>query len=290
MVVQGCQTLRRTPNSLIDVRETSMHILVAVKYVPDTDEIRIDEATGTMVREGIPGIINPLDLYAVEEALRLKEKWGGEITVLSMGPPAAEEALREALSMGVDQAFLLTDRRFAGADTWATAYTLSRAAEKLGPFDLILCGERATDGETGQVGPELGAMLGFPVITYVSQIEGLPPLSEDNPGLIRCRRLTEDGYQIVEAPLPALLTVIKEINEPRLPTFSGKLRSRQATIPRLTLDDLGLESKRTGLAGSPTRVVKVFYPSLSRDTRMVKAPPEKAVEEIVSFLKGHALL
>lgn len=267
-----------------------MRILVAVKYVPDTDEIRIDEETGTMVREGIPGIINPLDLYAVEEALRLKGKWGGEIIALSMGPRAAEEALREALSMGVDRAFLLTDRRFAGADTWATAYTLSRAAEKLGPFDLILCGERATDGETGQVGPELGAMLGLPVITYVSQIEDLSPEADRQPGLIRCLRLTEEGYQCVEAPLPALLTVIKEINEPRLPTFSGKLRARQATIPQLTLEDLGLEPKRTGLAGSPTRVVKVFYPSLARATRTVNAPPEKAVDEILSFVKEKALL
>ncbi|MBC7098988.1 electron transfer flavoprotein subunit beta/FixA family protein [Candidatus Bipolaricaulota bacterium] len=267
-----------------------MKILVAVKYVPDTDEIRIDEATGTMVREGIPGIINPLDLYAVEEALRLKEKWGGEIVVISMGPPAAEEGLREALSMGVDRAFLLTDRRFAGADTWATAHTLSRAAEKLGPFDLILCGERATDGETGQVGPELGAMLGLPVITYVSKIEDLYPPNGGKGGLIRCRRLTEEGYQLLEAPLPALLAVIKEINEPRLPTFSEKLRARSATIPHLTLDDLDLEPEKTGLAGSPTRVVKVFYPSLSRATRTVTAPPEKAAEEILSFLEEKTLL
>ena len=267
-----------------------MNILVTVKYVPDTDEIRIDEATGTMIREGIPGIINPLDLYAVEEALRLRERYSGEIVALSMGPPRAEEALREALSMGVDRAFLLTDRRFAGADTWATAHTLSRAAEKLGPFDLILCGERATDGETGQVGPELGAMLGFPVITYVSQIEDLYQPNGGGGGWIRCRRLTEKGYQLLEAPLPALLTVVKEINEPRLPIFSGKLRARQATIPRLTLDDLGLEPERTGLAGSPTRVIKVFYPSLSRATRTVNVPPEKAVEEIFSFLEEKALL
>lgn len=267
-----------------------MRILVMVKYVPDTDEIRIDEETGTMVREGIPGIINPLDLYAVEAALRLRESYGGEIVALSMGPPAAEEALREALSMGVHQAFLLTDRRFAGADTWATAYTLSCAAEKLGPFDLILCGERATDGETGQVGPELGAMLNLPVATYVSKVEGLKPPQGEDPGWIRVRRLTEEGYQLVEAPLPALLTVVKEINEPRLPTFLGKLSARQAEVPRLVSDDLGLEPKRTGLAGSPTRVVKVFYPSLSRDTVLVNAPPEKAVEAIASFLREHALI
>lgn len=267
-----------------------MHILVTVKYVPDTDEIRIDEETGTMVREGIPGIINPLDLYAVEEALRLREAYGGEITALSMGPPQAEAALREALSMGVDGAFLLTDRRFAGADTWATAYTLSAAARKLGPFDLILCGERATDGETGQVGPELGAMLGLPLVTYVSQIEEAQPPQREDPGWITCRRLTEEGYQLVKAPLPALLTVVKEINEPRLPTFSGKLRSRRAVVPLLALDDLGLEPKEVGLTASPTRVVKVFYPSLSRDTAPVNAPPEKTVEGIISFLREHGLV
>ena len=267
-----------------------MRILVAVKYVPDTDEIRIDEATGTMVREGIPGIINPLDLYAVEAALRLREAYGGEIVALSMGPPAAEEALREALSMGADRAFLLTDCRFAGADTRATAHTLSAAARKLGPFDLVLCGERAIDGETGQVGPELAAMLDLPAITYVSAMEEIRLPQTGNSGWIRCRRLTEEGYQRLEAPLPALLTVVKEINEPRLPTFRGKLSARRAEIRRLTLDDLGLSPEEVGLDGSPTRVVKVFYPTLSRDTVLVNAPPEKAVEEIVSFLREHALI
>jgi len=267
-----------------------MRILVAVKYVPDTDEIRIDEATGTMVREGIPGIINPLDLYAVEEGLRLKEKWGGEIVALSMGPPKATEALREALSMGVDRAVLLTDRRFAGSDTWATAHTLSKAVRKLGHFDLILCGERATDGETGQVGPELGAMLDLPVITYVSRIEDLRPPRGDESGWIRCRRLTEEGYQRIEAPLPALLTVVKEINEPRLPTFRGKSRARRTEIEVLSLEDLALSPQETGLQGSPTRVVKVFYPRLTRDTVMVAESPEKSVERIIDFLREHKLI
>ena len=267
-----------------------MRILVAVKYVPDTDEVRIDEATGTMVREGIPGIINPLDLYAIETALRLKEQHEGEVVALSMGPPQAEVALREALSMAVDQAFLLTDRRFAGADTWATAYTLSYAVKKLGPFDIVLCGERATDGETGQVGPELGTLLGLPVITYVSRIEEVQPPINDAPGWIVCRRLVEEGYQLLEVSLPALLTVVKEIGEPRLPTFWGKLRARQITIPHLTLDDLGLNAEEVGLAGSPTRVVKVFYPSLVRKGVLVNASPEKAVEEILYFFKKYAIL
>ncbi len=267
-----------------------MRILVTAKYVPDTDEIRIDESTGTMVREGVPGIINPLDLYAVEEALRLKEKWGGEIVALSMGPPAAEEALREALSMGIDRAVLLTDRRFAGSDTWATANTLSKAVQRLGYFDLILCGERATDGETGQVGPELGTMLSLPVITYVSKIEHLLPPHGGEQGWIRCRRLTEEGYQRVEAPLPALLTVVKEINEPRLPTFQGKSRARRAKIQHLALEDLDMEVQETGLQGSPTRVVKVFYPSLTRNTVMITDPPEKSVEKIIDFLRRHELI
>ena len=267
-----------------------MRILVAVKYVPDTDEIRIDETTGTVVREGIPGIINPLDLYAVEEGLRLKEKWGGEIVALSMGPPKAAEALREALSMGVDRAVLLTDGRFAGSDTWATANTLSKAVRKLGHFDLILCGERATDGETGQVGPELGAMLDLPVITYVSRIKDLRPPHGGEPGWIRCCRLTEEGYQRLEAPLPALLTVVKEINEPRLPTFRGKSRARRTEIKVLSLEDLALSPQETGLQGSPTRVVKVFYPSLARDTVIVAESPEKSVERIIDFLREHQLI
>jgi len=265
-----------------------MRIVMLVKYVPDTDEIKIDPATGTMVREGIPGIINPLDLYAVEEALRLREDYGGEILALSMGPPAAEGALREALSMGVDRAVLLTDRRFAGSDTWATARTLSAAVRRLGDFDLVLCGERATDGETGQVGPEVGAMLGIPVVTYVSRIEEVCP-AEGGAGRIRCERLTEEGYQLVETTLPALLTVVKEINEPRLPTFRGKLAARRAEIQRLTAEDLGLPPGETGLQGSPTRVVKVFYPSLARDTEMVCEPPERAVERILAFLEQHGL-
>ncbi len=267
-----------------------MQIFVPLKYVPDTDEIRIDETAGTMVREGIPGIINPLDLYAVEEALRLKDRHGGEIVALSMGPPTAEEALREALSMGVDRAVLLTDKLFAGSDTWATANTLSKAVQKLGSFDLILCGERATDGETGQVGPELGAMLGLPVITYVSQIADLRPPHKGRSGWIRCQRLTEEGYQRIEAPLPALLTVIKEINEPRLPTFQRKLTARQAEVQRIVLEDLELGPEKTGLRGSPTRVAKVFYPTLTRNTTMVVDSPERAVDRIVTFLKENGLI
>ncbi|MEM3658312.1 MAG: electron transfer flavoprotein subunit beta/FixA family protein [Candidatus Hadarchaeum sp.] len=267
-----------------------MRILVAIKYVPDTDEIRINEATGTMIREGIPGTINPLDLYAIETALRLREQYGGEVVTISMGPPPAETALREALSMGVDLAFLLTDPHFAGADTWATAYTLSRAVKKLGPFDIALCGERATDGETSQVGPELGTLLDLPVVTYVSQIEEVQPASGDSLGWILCWRLVEEGYQLVEVSLPALLTVVKEIGEPRLPTFLGKLRARQAVIPRLTMDALDLSPKEVGLAGSPTRVAKVFYPSLTRRGVIINLSPEKAVEEILSFLKRCGLL
>lgn len=267
-----------------------MRILVTVKYVPDTDEIRIDEVTGTMVREGIPGIINPMDMYAIEAALQIRERYTGEIIAISMGPPQAEKALREALSMGVDKAFLLTDSRFAGADTWATAYTLSYAARKLGPFDLIICGERATDGETGQVGPELGTMLGLPVVTYVSQIEEIHPPDEISSGRMICRRLVEEGYQRIEVVLPALLTVTKEIGEPRLPSFSGKLFARKAEIPCLTLTDLNLNPDEVGLAGSPTRVVKVFYPSLNRDAVLVNAPPEKAVDEILRFLQNLGLI
>ncbi len=267
-----------------------MRILVTVKNVPDTDEIKIDEQTGTMVREGIPGIINPLDLYAVEVALRLREQHGGEILAVSMGPPSADTALREALSMGVDRAILLTDRKFAGADTWATARTLAAATERLGPFDVVLCGERATDGETGQVGPELADMLDIPLMTYVSEIcEVFPPM-QDKGGWLRARRLTEEGYQKVQAPLPVLLTVVKEIGEPRLPTFVRKLKARTEEVECLRQSDLDLPDEECGLSGSPTRVVRVYYPTLARETEKVEGSADKAVERIIAFLQEKGLV
>ncbi|MBU1912733.1 MAG: electron transfer flavoprotein subunit beta/FixA family protein, partial [Candidatus Omnitrophica bacterium] len=198
-----------------------MNIIVCIKQVPDTTNIRIDPETNTLVRSGVQSIINPFDMYAIEEAVRLKEKFGGLVTILTMGPPQAEEALREAISLGADEAVLVSDRAFAGSDTWATSYTLSRTIQKIAKFDLLICGKQAIDGDTAQVGPGIAAFLDIPQITFVKKIEDI------KDSLIRAERMTEEGYDIVESPLPCLITVVKEINEPRLPSLKGKMRAKK---------------------------------------------------------------
>jgi electron transfer flavoprotein beta subunit len=198
-----------------------MNIIVCIKQVPDTAEVKINPETGTLIREGVPSIVNPLDMHAIEAGLRIKEKVGGKLTVITMGPPQAETALREAISMGADDALLLSDRAFAGSDTWATSYTLSRAIEKLGA-DIIICGKQAIDGDTAQVGPEVAEFLNIPHISYVRKIEDV---TKDS---IRVQRLMDEGYDIVESTLPVLLTVVKELNEPRLPSLKGKIAAKKA--------------------------------------------------------------
>ncbi|MCD6363392.1 MAG: electron transfer flavoprotein subunit beta/FixA family protein [Synergistetes bacterium] len=264
-----------------------MRIGVLIKQVPATDKVKIDEKTGTMLRTETEGVINPLDLYAVEEALRTKERFfpNAEITVLSMGPMMAIETVKEAISMGCDKGYLLSDVKFAGADTLATAYALSSAIRKLGGFNLIFCGERATDGETGQVGPSVAAQLDLPIITYVSKIEKI----ED--GKLIAHRAIEGGHEIVESPLPVVLSVVKEINEPRLPTLSGKKRARRLEIPVLKADDIEVDESKIGLNGSPTRVVKIFYPKIAREGEIIYADdPEKAVERLLDFLRKRDII
>ena len=202
-----------------------MHIIVPIKQVPETSNVKMDPVTGTMIRDGVESIINPLDLYAIEAANLLRDEHGGKVTVLSMGPPSAEKALKEAIAMGCDDAVLVTDRAFAGSDTWSTSYVLAKAIEKLGAYDLILCGERATDGDTGQVGPNIAAALDVSVATYVSDIESID--MDDRTAVVW--RMTEYGYEKLQVSLPALLTVVKEISFPRLPTLRGKQRARKLT-------------------------------------------------------------
>jgi electron transfer flavoprotein beta subunit len=189
--------------------------------------------------------------------------------------------LREAAAMGCDYCALLSDRRFGGADTWATSYTLSRAAEKLGPFDVIVAGERATDGDTAQVGPALAAWLGLPAITYVSKIEGISEAVASTQGRIRAERLVEEGYEMLDAPVPCLITVVKEIAVPRLPTLKGKIRSREMEIPVFSADDLDVNYDYLGLNGSPTRVVKIDTPSISRGGKVIKALDEESIAQAV---------
>jgi len=240
-----------------------MKIIVAIKQVPETSKVKMDPETGTMIRAGLEAIINPLDLYAIETALRLKETTDAQVTVLTMGPPKAEKALREAVAMGCDDAVLVSGRKFGGADTWATAYTLGQAIRKMGAFDLILCGERATDGDTGQVGPGMAAFLDINLATYVSKVS----VMEENK--LRVERLVEEGRQILAMPCPALLTVVKEIASPRLPTLRGMKRAKALEIPVWGPEEIEADPAQIGLKGSPTRVFKIATPKVSRQTELI---------------------
>ena len=235
-----------------------MHAIVCVKQVPDTSDVKINRETNTLVREGVESIINPFDTYAIEEAIRLKEAHGGKVTVISMGPPQAMEALKEAVAMGCDEAILLSDRAFAGADTWATAYTLAKAIERVGDADIIFCGKQAIDGDTGQVGPGIARQLGITQLTYVSNIR----VVDIEARVLVVERLLEEGREIASSSLPAVVTVVKDINQPRYPTFKGLRRATRMEIPTWSAADLeGIDGKQIGLAGSPTQVVRIFTPS-----------------------------
>lgn len=234
-----------------------MNIIACVKQVPGVSEVKINPERGTLIREGIPAILNPFDTYAVEEALLLRGKFGGKVTIMSMGPPQAVDALKEAVSMGADEAVLLSDREFAGSDTWATAYILAQGIRKVGSFDIVLCGRQAIDGDTGQVGPGLARQLGITQLTYVDRIVALDPGS----GGITVERLLEEGREIVTARLPVLMTVLKDINKPRFPTLSGIRRASAMKLPVWTAADLpGADKTRMGLDGSPTRVITICSP------------------------------
>ncbi|MFC1454280.1 electron transfer flavoprotein subunit beta/FixA family protein [Verrucomicrobiota bacterium] len=259
-----------------------MHIVVCIKQVPDTADVKIDPKTNTLIREGVASIINPFDMYAIEEGIRIKEKKGGKVTVLSMGPPQAENALREAVSLGVDNAVLLSDRAFAGSDTWASSYTLSMALKKIGentPFSLIICGKQASDGDTAQVGPGMAAHLDIPQITYVRKIE------EIGDDYLVAERLLEDGTEVIRAPFPCLLTVVKEINEPRIPSLKGKLAAKKAQVTTWKSADIACEPASIGLDGSPTKVVKIFSPPPRSGGEILKGEPDEMVKQLVVKLK-----
>jgi len=265
-----------------------VNIIVPIKQVPDTQDVRMDPETGTMIRSGSGAIVNPLDLYAVEAALELRRRHGGRVTAVTMGPPPAERALRDAIALGCDDALLVSDRRFGGSDTWATSYTVAEAIRTVGAFDLVITGERATDGDTGQVGPGIAAWLDLPLGTFVSRIG---PVANHR---ITVERMTEEGYQMVELALPALLTVVKEIVSPGLPTLAGKRRARAADIPRLSAADLNLNEGSIGLAGSPTRVVRIDTPRVGREGTVVHTADSGdvtvVVDALMSFLAERELL
>ena len=261
-----------------------MNIVVCLKQVPGTTEVKIDPKTNSLIRQGIPNIINPFDTYALEEGVRLKEKSGGKVTVITMGPPQADAALREAISLGADETILLSDRAFATADTWATANTLAAAIKKLGQCDIIICGRQTVDGDTGQVGPEMAEMLGIPFIAYVSKIE------EIKDKYLRVTRAVEDGHEVIETTLPAVITVAKEINVPRLPSLRGIMKSKSAKITTWTNKELGLDPNTVGLAGSSTQVMKVFFPQRVSKAEILSGEIASQVDTLVDILKEARLL
>jgi len=261
-----------------------MDIIVCLKQVPGTTEVRINPDTNTLIRQGIKNIINPFDSYALEEGVRLREKHGGKVTVLSMGPPQAADMLKEAISLGADEAVLLCDSAFAGADTWATAFALAGAVRKIGRYDMVICGRQSTDGDTAQVGPELSEMLDVPFIGYVSNIE------ESGGTMVRVRRMIDEGYEVIESPLPLVITVTKEINTPRLPSLRGIMKSKSAKIPVWTAQDLGLSPEKVGLAGSHTKVVKIFTPRREKKAEMLSGEVSEQVRCLIGKLKENRLI
>lgn len=260
-----------------------MNIIVCIKQVPATNEVTIDPKTKALKREGTESIINPYDMYAIEEALDTRERYGGCVSVLTMGPPQAETALREALEIGIDKAVLLSDRAFAGSDTLATSYALAMAIIKLGPVDVIFCGKQTMDGDTGQVGPGIAEMLGIPCLTYVSKIRRL------SKKRIEVTRLIEEGYENAAADLPVVITAIKELNQPRLPALKAMLKAKDAEILKWTAADIGADSARLGLAGSPTKVVKVFIPKRDKKSHIIEGKPEQQAGELIPILKSYYL-
>ena len=255
-----------------------MRIILPIKQVPETRKVRMDEETGTVIREGVESIVNPLDLYSIEFALKIKDQIDCEIIGISMGPPKAESALKESISMGIDSGILVTDKVFGGSDTWATSYVLYKAIEKIGHFDLIICGERATDGDTGQVGPGIAAFMGLPVVTYVSG------LNDINKYSCSIDRMVEHGHETLNCQYPLVLTVVKEIGEPRLPTLRGKQRAKKTAIQNWGHKDLGIDPDKVGLKGSPTRVVKIFKPQVARECKMLYASDDTQLETAVDQL------
>lgn len=255
-----------------------MRIIVCIKQVPDTNEVKINQETGTLIRKGVPSIMNPDDKNALEEALKIKDKYSAEVVVLTMGPLQAKDVLKEALSMGADKAVLITDRKFGGSDTWATATIIAAAIEKIGNYDIIFCGRQAIDGDTAQVGPQIAEFLNLPQITYIKALE----IKEEK---LEVKRYTENGDYIYEVKMPVVLTAIKELNEPRYPTINGIIENfgdmGEEKIITFEFADLILDESQIGLKGSPTNVFKSFVPVKSKISEIIEG---NTTQEKVDYL------
>jgi len=256
-----------------------MNCVVCVKQVPDTTDVRIDPETGTLQRSGVPSILNPFDEFAIEEGLRIREQFGGEVTVLTMGPPQAEEVLRHALGMGANRVILLSDKAFAGSDTLATSRVLAAAIKKLDGIDIVICGKQAIDGDTAQVGPGIARRLRFSQLTYAAKVREINTVE----GWIRVERLLENGHEIVQGKLPALITVMKDINTPRMPSILKLKKAKNTEIPVWGIGDIGVDHSEVGLNGSPTWVHRIFSPKESSvEGEIISGEPEKAAGEMVN--------
>ena len=267
-----------------------MEILVCVKQVPDTAEVKIDPEKHTVLRAGVPNIFNPFDQNALEAALQLKDSQGARVTLLSMGPPQAEDVLREGLAMGADDAYLLTDRKVGGSDTLATGYCLAQAVKKVAElqgieqFDVVLCGKQAIDGDTAQVGPQIATELGIPQITYAAEINV-------DGTTVRVKQQNEEGYIVTEAQFPVLITAVKELNEPRFPTIRGTMKAKKREIPHLSADDIKVDETKIGLKGSPTMVRKIFTPPQRTQGLVIKEEdPNAAVSVLMEKLTAQKII
>ena len=261
-----------------------MKIIVCIKQVPDTNEVKLDPKTGRLIRDGVPSIINHDDKNALEEAIALKDgRDDVTVTVVSMGPPQADVALREALAMGADEAILLSDRAFGGSDTWATSYIIAEAIKIIGDYDIIFCGRQAIDGDTAQVGPQIAEKLGIPQITYVQdfKIEG---------DKVICQRALEDGYQVIETAMPCLLTAIKDLNEPRYPSVGGIFDAYEKEIKVWGINEVPIDTTKAGLKGSPTNVFRTFTPEPKGAGVMLEGADKETVKDLIARLQAKHIL
>ena len=261
-----------------------MHILVCIKQVPDTKIIKIDPKTNTLDRRGVPAILNPYDTHAVEEAVRLRQRYGGKVSVLSMGPPQAVAAIRKCVEIGADEGYLISDRAFAGADTLATSYALSKGIERIQkeqPIDLVICGKMAIDGDTGQVGPGIARRLGIPPLTNVKKVEELNVAKKS----IKVHRKLEDGYEVLQSSVPCLLTVEKEINEVPYSPLTNMIRAARYQPAVWSVNDLeNVDREQLGLKGSPTVVGKMFSPPKPEGGKRLEGTPDQQVKQLVEVL------
>ena len=256
-----------------------MNIIVCIKQVPASTKVRVDSEAGTFKTDDSEDpIINPFDEYAIEEGLRLREKYEGVVKIVTMGPPRAERAIRTAIAMGADEGYLITDPSFTGADTLATSYTLANAIKKIGEFDLIITGKQTWDGDTAQVGPGVAELLDIPFVAWVRKIE------EIKNNTITVERLMESGYDLIQMPLPSLISVVKEINEPRLASLKGIMRSKKTEIKKISADDLDVDKENCGLSGSATFILHAAAPEKRTGGEKISGEIPELVEKISSTI------